>query len=179
MLRKILIGLALLVAGFAAVVATQPAEFRVERSATIAARPEVVFAQVNDFHKWEAWNPWGKLDPNMQDIYGGAPSGTGATYAWVGNRDVGEGRMTIVESQPPKLVRVELEFLKPMAATNMAEFRIEPRGDQTAVTWAMTGHNGFMGKAMGMFMDMDQMVGGMFEQGLAAMKSASETASRG
>lgn len=177
MLEKFLMGVAVLIAAFAAFVALQPAEFRVERSATISAPAAVVFAQVNDFHAWEPWNPWGKLDPAMKQTYGGAPSGVGATYAWAGDGTVGEGRMTIVESRAPEFVRIQLDFLKPMAATNVAEFTFEPRGDQTVVTWAMTGRNGFMGKAIGLFLDMDQMVGGMFEQGLAGMKSASEAAS--
>jgi uncharacterized protein YndB with AHSA1/START domain len=165
------------IAVFAAFVALQPAEFRVERSATISAPPAVVFAQVSDFHAWEAWNPWRKLDPAMTETYAGAPSGVGARYAWAGDGNVGEGRMTIVESRPPELVRIQLDFLKPMAATNVAEFSFEPRGDETVVTWSMTGRNGFAAKAIGIFLDMDQMVGGMFEQGLAAMKSASEAAS--
>ena len=174
MARKILAVLALLVAGFAVVVALQPAEFRVERSATIAAPPETVFAQVNDFHSWEAWNPWGKLDPAMQQSYSGAASGTGAGYAWAGDGNVGEGRMTITESRPPERILIRLEFLKPMAATNTAEFTFAPHDGGTVVTWSMTGRNGFMGKAFGLFMDMDQMVGGMFEQGLASMKAAVE-----
>jgi uncharacterized protein YndB with AHSA1/START domain len=178
MLRKILIGLAVLVGGFAAVVALQPSEFRITRSVTISAPPEVVFAQVNDFHNWEAWNPWGKLDPGMQQSYEGSLAGPGALYTWAGNGNVGEGRMTIVESRPPERIQIQLEFLKPIAATNTAEFTFEPQGDATTVTWSMTGRSNFIGKAIGLFMDMDQMVGGMFEQGLAAMKSVAEATPR-
>ena len=94
--------------------------------------PAAVFAQVNDFHKWEAWNPWGKIDPAMKQAYEGAPAGTGAIYTWAGNKEVGEGRMTITESRPSDLIRVKLEFFKPFAATNTAEFTFKPEGNQTA-----------------------------------------------
>ena len=117
---------------FVVIVALQPSEFRVARSTTISAPPPAVFAQVNDFHKWEAWNPWGKIDPAMKQTYEGAPAGTGAIYTWAGNNEVGEGRMTITESRPSDLIRVKLEFFKPFAATNTAEFTFKPEGNQTA-----------------------------------------------
>src|SRR5688572_12017525 len=118
MLMKILIAVAVIVVVFIIIVALQPKEYRVARSAAISAPPSAVFAQVNDFHKWEAWNPWGKIDPAMKQAYEGAPAGTGAVYTWAGNNEVGEGRMTITESRPSELIRVKLEFLKPFAATN-------------------------------------------------------------
>ena len=102
---------------FGVIVALQPSEFRVARSTTISAPPPAVFAQVNDFHKWEAWNPWGKIDPAMKQAYEGAPAGTGAIYTWIGNNEVGEGRMTITESRPNDLIRIKLEFFKPFAGT--------------------------------------------------------------
>ena len=123
MRKKLLIVLgvvAVLIGGFAVVAALQPADFRYARSTTMAAPPAVPFAQVNDFHNWEHWSPWAKLDPNMKTTYEGPSSGKGAQYAWSGNDEVGEGRMTIVESRPRELVRVKLEFLKPFAATNEA-----------------------------------------------------------
>ena len=178
MLKKIFIALAAVAAIFLVVVSMQPSEFRVTRTATIAAPAAAVFAQVNDFHHWEAWSPWAKLDPAMKQSYEGAPSGTGAIYAWAGNNQVGEGRMTIMESRPSDLIRVKLEFLKPFAATNTAEFTFIPEGDQTTVTWSMAGKNNFIAKAVHLFMDMDTMVGGQFEKGLARMKSAVETAPR-
>jgi uncharacterized protein YndB with AHSA1/START domain len=177
MLRTILIGLAVIVVVLAAVVALQPAEYRVARTTTISAPPPVVFAQVNDFHKWGAWNPWAKLDPAMKQTYEGAPAGTGAVYTWAGNNQVGEGRMTMTESRPNELIRIRLEFLEPMASTATAEFTFTPEGDATSVTWSMSGQNNFVGKAIGLFMNMDQMIGGAFEQGLAHMKSAAEAAS--
>ena len=174
MLIKVLIAIAVIIVVFAVIVALQPSSFRVARSTSISAPPATVFAQVNDFHKWEAWNPWGKIDPAMKQTYEGAPAGTGAVYTWAGNNDVGVGRMTISESRPSDLIRIRLEFFKPFAATNLSEFTFKPQDDQTAVMWSMTGNNNFMAKAVHLFMNMDKMVGGQFEKGLAQMKAAVE-----
>ena len=176
MATKILIVMPIVVVVFAGIVALQPSEFRIARTANMRAPAPAVFAQVNDFHKWEAWNPWGKLDPAMKQTYQSAPAGTGAVYTWTGNKEVGEGRMTIIESRPSDLIRINLEFFKPFAATNLAEFTFRPAGDQTAVTWSMTGKNNFMAKAIHLFMNMDKMIGAQFEQGLAQMKSVVEAA---
>src|SRR6267154_4355204 len=157
MLSNILIGLAVLVVVFIIVVATRPADFRVTRTATITAPTEVVFAQVNDLRKWEAWNPWGKLDPACKMTYEGPPSGTGAGYTWAGNNKVGEGRMTITESRPNEVIRLSLEFRKPFKATNTAEFTFKSDGNQTTVSWSMAGKKNFMFKAVGLFMDSDKM----------------------
>lgn len=178
MLKKILISLVVIIVVFVVVVATRRADFRVTRSTTIAAPPEAVFAQVNDFHKWDAWSPWAKLDPAMKRTHEGAPAGPGAIYSWAGNKEVGEGRMTITESRTNELIRIKLEFLKPFAAVNTTEFTFKPGGNQTAVTWSMTGTNNFMAKAFCLFMNMDKMVGGDFEKGLAQMKSVAEAAGR-
>ena len=178
MLVKILGALAVVVAGLAVVVALQPSDFRISRTATIAAPAPVVFAQVNDFHSWAAWSPWAKLDPAMKQTYEGAPAGAGAIYTWVGNREVGEGRMTIVESRPSDLIRVKLDFVKPLAGTSVAEFTFRPEGDRTAVTWSMTGEQGFVAKAIHLVMSMDRMIGDQFEKGLAAMKTVAEAAPR-
>ena len=176
MLKKVLIILAVIVVGFLAVVALRPAEFRVIRTATISAPPPAVFAQVNDLHNWEAWSPWGKLDPGMKQTYAGTPAGTGAIYTWAGNSQVGEGRMTITESNPSDLIRLKLEFLKPFAATCTSEFTFRPAGDQTAVSWSMAGKNKFIAKAFSLFMNTEKMVGGDFERGLAQLRSVAETA---
>jgi len=167
--------LAGLVVLFLIIVALRPSQFRIERRAKIAAPPAVVFGHISDFHNWLAWSPWEKLDPQLKRTYDGPASGTGAKYAWQGNKNVGEGRMTIVDSRPGELVRIQLEFLKPFAATNITEFTFQPEGNQTAVTWAMTGNHNFMAKAFGLFMNMDKMIGGDFEKGLASMKSLAET----
>ena len=178
MLAKILVALAVVVAGLAVVIALQPSDFRVSRTATIAAAAPVVFAQVNDFRSWTAWSPWAKLDPAMKQTCEGAPAGTGAIYTWVGNREVGEGRMTIVESRPSDLIRVKLDFVKPLAGTSVAEFTFRPEGDRTAVTWTMTGEKNFVAKAIHLVLSMDRMIGDQFEKGLAAMKTVAEAAPR-
>src|SRR5881296_1841245 len=174
MLIKILVALAVIVLGFVGVVAMRPSEYRVARTATIAAPAPAVFAQVNDFHKWDAWNPWAKLDPAMKQAYAGAPAGIGAIYTWAGNSEVGEGRMTLTESRPRDLVRIRLEFLKPFATTSTAEFAFKPEGNRTVVTWSMAGNVNFMAKIVHLFMDMDRMIGDKFEQGLARLKSITE-----
>ena len=177
MLSNILIGLAVLVVVFIIVVATRPDGFRTTRTATISTPAAVVFAQVNDLHKWEAWNPWGKLDPACKMTYEGRAAGTGAGYTWAGNNKVGEGRMTITESRPNELIRFNLEFLKPFKANNTAEFTFKPEGNQTTVSWSMAGKRNFAFKAFGLFVDCDKMVGRDFEKGLADLKSVAEAAS--
>jgi hypothetical protein len=174
MLETILIVVAAIVVVLVAVVAMQPTEFRIVRSGAISAPAADVFAQVNDFHNWSAWSPWEKLDPALKRTHEGAPAGTGAIYSWIGNKKVGEGRMTLTESKPTDLIRIKLEFLKPFKATNTAEFTFKPEGNQTVVTWSMIGRKNFMLKAFGLFMNMDKMVGGDFEKGLANMKAVVE-----
>ena len=182
MIKKILLGIVivvvLLIAIGAIVVALQPAHYQVERSATINAPAPIVFAQVNDFHKWEAWSPWAKLDPNIKQTYEGPPSGTGAMYSWTGNNQVGEGKMTITDSRPSELVKIKLEFLKPFAATSATDFVFTPQGNQTNVKWIMAGDNNFIGKAFSLVMSMDKAVGGDFERGLAQMKSVAESTAK-
>lgn len=178
MLTTILMVVAVIVVLFVIVVALQPADFRVTRTANISTSAPVVFALVNDLHEWEAWSPWEKMDPALKKTFEGPSAGTGARYSWAGNKKVGEGRMTITESRPGELIRIKLEFLKPFKATNTTEFSFKPRGDQTVVTWSMSGTNNFMGKAMRLFTDMDRMVGSQFETGLAQMKSVAEAESR-
>lgn len=156
------------------VVSRRPGEFRIERSATFAASPEQVFEQVNDLHNWQAWSPWAKLDPNAAETHEGAPAGTGAIMSWNGNKQVGAGRMTILESRPHELIRMKLEFFRPMRATNSTEFTFWPENGGTSVRWAMTGTNGFVGKAFCMMVDMDKLVGGDFEKGLAGIRAIVE-----
>ena len=171
---KILIAVVIVVAALAGYIATRPAEFRVTRAATYAAPAAAVFAQVNELRKWEAWSPWAKKDPQMKQDNQGPPAGTGAVTSWQGNKDVGEGRMTIVESRPNELIRFKLEFLKPFNATNSAEFSFKEQGGRTEVSWSMSGQNNFIGKAMGVVFDFDKMIGGDFEAGLANLKTVVE-----
>lgn len=174
MLRKLLIGVAALIVVLVVLIATRPSTYRVERSTRIAAPPEVVFGLVNDFHAWDRWSPWAKLDPAMKTTYGGPPSGVGATYAWAGNSKVGEGNMRITESRPAQRVGIRLEFLKPMASVNQTDFAFKPEGGGTQVSWAMTGTNDFVGKAFSLVADMDAMIGKDFDKGLATMRTEAE-----
>jgi hypothetical protein len=178
MLKIILLVVAVIVVVFLVVAMMQPDEFRVTRSSTIAAPAPTVFALVNELHNWEKWNPWQKVDPAMKVTFSGPPAGVGAGYEWVGNKDVGEGRLAITESRPSDLVRLKLEFLKPFAATNTAEFTFKPEGSGTVVTWSMFGNKNFISKVMGLVMNMDKMVGGQFEKGLADMKATAEAGAK-
>lgn len=176
LLIKLAIGFVAVVAVFAAVVAMQPAEFRISRSTTISAPPSVVFAQVNDFHKWDAWSPWAKLDPAAKNSFAGAAEGEGAIFKWSGNDEVGEGSMTLTESAPPEVIRIRLDFVKPFEDTSDVEFTFLPVGEATTVTWSMTGTSNFVQRAICLFMNMDKMVGEKFEEGLASLKSVAEAA---
>jgi hypothetical protein len=177
MLKKILIGLAALVLIFVVVVALQPSEFRVERTAQVSAPPAAVFAQVNDLHKWDAWSPWAKLDPEAKIGFEGPESGEGAAMTWAGNDKVGEGKMTVVESKPDESVKLKVDFVKPFEGTSNSEFGFKPEGDKTAVTWTMTAHHNFLEKAMCLVMNGKKMIGGDMEKGLAQLKSVAESSS--
>jgi hypothetical protein len=170
----ILIALAVIVMLFVVIVATRPSEFSVTRTGRIAAPAEVVFANVNTLRKWEAWSPWAKMDPNAKSTFSGPESGPGSSMAWSGNNKVGEGRMTIMDCKPNDVIHIKLEFLRPMKATNMAEFLFKADGDQTTVTWSMSGKNNFVGKAFHMIIDCDKMIGRDFENGLANLNTATQ-----
>lgn len=174
MIANIALAVAGLIAALLVYVALQPPAFRVARSALIEAPRAAVFQQVDDFHNWDHWSPWAKKDPNAKAEFFGAPSGEGAGFAWEGNREVGRGRMTIVESRPHDLIRIRLEFSAPMQATNEALFTFEPEGEATRVTWAMTGTNNIFGRLLCTFMSMDRMVGSEFQKGLASIKAIVE-----
>ena len=174
MLDIILILAAIAVIIFIVVAAMQPSDFRITRTGTITAPASAVFAQVNDLHKWDAWSPWAKLDPDAKNSFEGSESGVGAIMRWVGNNKVGQGSMTIMESRPDEFISFKLEFLKPFKATNTSEFTFFSENDQTSVTWSMYGKNNFMGKAIGLIMSCEKMVGSQFEKGLATLKSVVE-----
>src|SRR2546429_2948068 len=166
----ILIAIVAIIVILLIVIAMRPADFRYARSATIAAPPGVVFGHVNDFKKMDTWSPWLKFDPNVKISHEGPPAGVGAIESWDGNKNVGAGRMTLLESRANELIRLKLEFFRPFAATNTAEFTFQPQASGTHVHWAMMGKYNFMTKAMGLFMNMDKMIGGNFEKGLAELK---------
>lgn len=176
MLKNILIILGVAIVAFAVVVMRQSDEFHVSRSIEIQAKPEVVFDYVNDLHQSNEWSPWTKLDPQMEATYEGAQAGIGAVYKWSGNKEVGEGMMTITKSRFPQSVELHLQFFKPFKAENTALFNLAPKGDGTLITWIMSGKKNFVAKAMGLFMNCDKMVGDQFEKGLADLKNMVENA---
>jgi uncharacterized protein YndB with AHSA1/START domain len=178
LVKKIFLGFATIVVVFALTVALQPADYRVTRSATINAAPEEVFAQVNDFHNWNGWSPWAKLDPACKNTFDGATAGKGAIFAWDGNDQIGAGRMTLLESSPNELIRIKLEFMRPFESTSDVEFTFKPEGKQTRITWTMAGEKNYISKAFCLFMNMDKMLGGDFEKGLAQIKAIAETAAK-
>ncbi len=153
--------------------ATRPDTFRVQRATSIKAPPEKIAAVLGDFHGWQTWSPWEKLDPAMKRSYSGAAKGKGAVYAWQGNSEVGQGRMEITEAAPSR-VALDLHFVKPFEAHNKVVFTLVPKGDSTEVTWNMQGPLPYMAKVVHMFFDMDNMVGKQFETGLANLKTLTE-----
>lgn len=184
MLKPILIVIAvivLLILVVLVIASSRPSEFGVTRSATIAAPPAAVFAQVNDFRKWKAWSPWERLDPSLQRTYDGTAEGVGTIYGWTGNSQVGQGRMTISESRPGESIRIAMEFIKPFASQATAEFTFAAAGDgKTTVTWTMSGSNSnIVCKAMGLFMDMDKMIGDQFAEGLRNLAAVVEAPTAG
>ena len=174
MLKFILLGVAAIVVLFLVIVALRPSDFRITRSATFIAPPAALFEQFNDLHHWNAWSPWARLDPGARYSFSGPDAGPGSTLAWAGNNQVGEGRMTIVESIAAERVRMKLEFLKPFTATNTAEFTFIPEGDSTRVIWTMSGKNNFIGKAMSLVMNCEEMCGRQFEQGFVNLRERVE-----
>ena len=174
MFRKIALALLVLVLAFLAFAATRPDDFRVQRSTTIKAPPEKILPLIDDFHRWGAWSPYEKVDPDMKRSFGGAARGKGATYEWNGNMEAGAGRMEILDASPSRGVTIKLDFRKPLEGHDTVDFRLTPRGDSTNVTWAMRGPSPYISKVMGTIFNMDRMVGEQFEQGLASLKAAAE-----
>lgn len=175
MLTKIAAIVGLLVGALAGVIFMQPAEYKVVRKTKINAPAAVVYSQLIDFHKWNDWSPWAKIDPNMKATYAGPASGVGASYHWTGNDEVGEGNMEIITLKADERVAIKLDFLKPFEAHNETIFTLQPEADGVVVNWEMLGKNDFMGKAAGLVMNMDTMIGKDFEKGLGQLKALAET----
>lgn len=178
LVQKTLIALGALAATLAGVVTVQPDSFHIERSVVMAAPRERAFAEVNDLHAWRGWSPWEDKDPAMKRGYSGASSGVGAVYTWSGNREVGEGRMTIERSEPSEIV-IKLEFIQPFAGTDTATYSFAEVPGGTRVTWAMDGKKNFVSKAFHMVFDVDKLLGADFERGLARMKAVAEQGTNG
>lgn len=174
MFRKMLIALLLVIAGVLGYAATRPDTFQVQRSIVIAAPPQAIYARIEDFRRWRDWSPWERLDPAMVRTHSGAARGVGAVYAWQGNREVGRGRMEVVAAAAPSTITIQLDFIEPFASRNITEFVLAPVDGGTRVIWTMRGENLYVSKLMGVFVDMDAMIGKDFARGLATLKSASE-----
>lgn len=174
MFKILAIAVVVVLAAILIFAATKPDTFRVERTITIKAPPEKVFALINDFHNWTTWSPYEKKDPDMKRTHSGAANGKGAIYEWDGNKNVGKGRMEITESSSSSLIVIKLDFLSPFEAHNTAEFTLQPQGDSTQVTWAMYGPANYVSKLMSVFFSMDKMIGDDFAIGLANLKAAAE-----
>lgn len=174
MMIKILIAIAIVLAVVAILAAFQSSSYRVVRTAKFAAPPASVFAQSNDLRKYQTWNPFGKSDSKASYVYEGPPTGVGSILKWSGTGQTGEGTMTIVESRPNESVRYRLIFIRPMAGTGDMALTFQAQGSQTLVTWTMEGDKNYLAKLMGLFMNMDKMMGGAFERGLAELKTIAE-----
>jgi len=173
-LRRLFVLLVLIIGGFCTYIAMLPNEYQVKRSTTVHNDHTVVFGHVNDFHKWDNWSPWAKLDPNSKVTFSGPDAGEGAHFTWNGNDEVGEGDMTIVSSQPHESIGIKLHFVRPMEDTADVKFTFDPTDDGTVVTWTMSGKHNFVSKFFCFFMNMDKMIGGDFEKGLASLKQVAE-----
>ena len=174
MLKKLILFIILIIVVLAGYAMTKPDTFRVERSIVIDAPANAVFEQINDLHEWTNWSPWEHIDPNMDRKHSGANAGLGAIYEWQGNNEVGQGRMEIVKSLEPELVKIKLDFIKPFEAHNFSEFTIKAEDNSQRVTWAMYGPQPFITKLMTVFVSMDQMVGKDFEKGLSKLRATAE-----
>ena len=166
--------LAIGIAAVLAVALTKPDTFRVERSLAVKARADAIYPHVADFHRWTGWSPYETRDPAMKRSFGGAEQGKGATYAWDGNSNVGGGNMLITDAPSPSKVALDLNMTRPMTAHNKVEFTLTPVGDSTTVTWTMNGNAPYWAKIFHVFFNMDKMVGGDFEAGLAKLKTVAE-----
>jgi hypothetical protein len=173
-LVTIAIVLAVAIVAVLIIAASKPDGFSVRRAAVVNAPADKVFPLIADFHEWRKWSPWEDRDPDLKRSYGGAERGKGAVYAWEGNKNVGSGRMEILEANSPSLVKIQLDFLKPFEAHNIAEFTMLPQGNATNLDWVMSGPAPFMSKVMQVFMSFDKMIGKDFEAGLAKIKSNAE-----
>lgn len=174
MIKTMVILVVLLGAAVLIFAATRPDSLRVQRAASIKAPPEKIFPLISDFKRWAAWSPYEKKDPNMKRSYGGAAEGKGATYAWDGDSNVGQGRMEITDAQPPGRVAIKLDFTRPFEAHNNVVFTLLAKGDATEVTWDMQGPANYLSKLIGVFVNMDRMIGQDFEVGLANLRSVAE-----
>ena len=172
----IVLGLAVVLAGLVAYAATRPDTFRIARSVRIAAPPEAIFPLINDLRKFATWSPYDRKDPDMTRTFSGPDAGTGQRYDWDGDANVGKGWLVIAGASAPSRVDIDLNMLKPMKARNRVTFTVTPEGAASTVTWAMGGRSSLAAKVVHLCFDMDRMVGGDFDAGLASLKAMVEGA---
>jgi len=153
--------------------ATQPDTFRIQRSALINAPQETVHGILSDLRRGAEWSPYEKKDPTMKKSFSGPATGPGAMMEWDGNNDIGAGKLTIANATPSKIT-INLDMIKPMAASNVVEYDLAPQGNATNLTWSMHGPMTIFSKVLCTFMNMDRMVGSDFEQGLRDLKALAE-----
>ena len=173
-LKTILIILGVLVALVIILGLTGSKTYRYERSVTIAAPADAVYAQVSSLGAMDKWSPWNEKDPSMKKSLEGTDGTVGAVAKWEGNDDVGKGEQRIDSLAPNTLVRTHLTFLEPWQQECTAGIDLTGGEDSTKVTWFMAGDNNFWGNVFGVFMDMDAMIGKDFEKGLGQLKSIVE-----
>jgi hypothetical protein len=174
MLKIIAIVVVIFICAVGVYAATRPDSFRIQRSITIHSTPDKIFPLISNFHQWELWSPWEKIDPQIQRTYSGEQQGKGAVYAWRGDKNIGQGRMEMTDATPPAKLTIQLDFITPFEARNTVEFTLEGQGNATLVSQAMHGPSPFISKIMGLFFNMEKMVGGKYEEGLANLKVLAE-----
>lgn len=175
MLKSIALILAVALAALLLYAATRPDTFAVQRSALIQASPDKLFPLINDLHQFNTWNPYARKDPAMRIDYRGPAGGPGAAFDFSGNKDAGKGSIEVTGGQPPTRVDMRLDMVEPFEGHNQIAFALTPQGQATQVTWAMHGPSPYLSKVIGIFLDMDHMIGSDFEAGLARLKATAET----
>ncbi len=155
---------------FTSGVACLPDEARVERSIEINAPLAVVFDQVNDLKKNEAWSPWAAHDDTMVTTYGATTRGVGASSSWT-SEEMGSGSMEITKSTPNSRIEIALDFKEEGTAQSFWDF--SQQGDVVKVTWSfLSKPEGFGEKVFAMMMD--SFIGPYYEEGLEKLKEVSE-----
>ena len=168
----ILGGLAALALVLALVGLLLPRRYRVERSAVIKARPEVVFAQVADLREWKNWGVWFERDPQMQIYYSENPAAVGGWSEWK-SKSQGNGKATLIRLTPSTDVEYSLQF-EGMGFASQGSFTLTPENSGVRVVWADSGDLGLnpISRWFGLFLD--RMIGPDFAAGLAKLRSFCE-----
>jgi effector-binding domain-containing protein/ribosome-associated toxin RatA of RatAB toxin-antitoxin module len=169
-LKRLLLGLLILVILLFAVSFVLPSKVHVERSTNIKTKPDAVYALVNDLRTYDDWMPWNKKDSAMKKVNGETQVGVNAWYSC-------NGKLTITESVPNQKVVTQLDFGE--HGVSYGGWEMAAKGETTDVKWYMDSEasGNFLTKAISkyMFLFMDKMVGKDFEAGLAKLKTIAES----